>query len=76
MFWTKSKKPEPKPKPKPPRVAVHLTSGKTVVHYAWVRTIHPDGRLFLFDNPVGGGLVAEYVAGSWWSVTIGKRKVS
>lgn len=73
MMWFK-KKPAP-PKLKPTRVAVHCNNGSTVVHYAIYRTVHKDGRLTLHDGENGGCVVADYAAGHWMSVTIGKRSI-
>lgn len=77
MMWPFRKKapPAPKPKPKPARVAVHLKDGRTVVHVCRYRRIDADGSLHLFEREGGAGVVADYVAGSWYSVSCGKRAV-
>lgn len=62
-------------KQKPMRIAVHLVNGTTVVHYANFRSIFEDGRLSLHLKEGGGGVVADYAAGTWSSVTNGKRLI-
>lgn len=74
MFWLK-KKPTPKP-PVPKRVAVHRPDGTTVVHYAAYRTITGNGGLVLHNKTDQGHVVAQYAAGHWASLSVGKRKVS
>jgi len=68
--------PKPKPIPRASRIAVHLTDGRTIVHYAKRRTRRTDGSLVLHDGDDGGFIVAEYAAGSWSSMSTGTRKVS
>lgn len=75
MFNFFKKKPEVVKKLKPVRIAVHRMDGTTVVHYAVYRTIYSSGNLCLHDALGGGRVVADYAAGQWSSISIGKRNV-
>ena len=75
MFNFFKKKPEAVKKLKPVRIAVHGSNGVTVAHYAIYRTLKNDGGLSLHDKEDGGCVVADYAAGRWVSVTIGKRSI-
>lgn len=75
MFNWFKKKPAPVKKLRPVRIAVHRTDGTTVVHYAIYRTISGNGNLCLHDALGGGQVVADYAAGQWASISIGKRNV-
>lgn len=64
---------------KPPRVTVVLSNGDMVAHYAGRRVVE-DGRLVLYFGRISGeeakykdDIVAEYAAGSWVSLSTGKR---
>jgi hypothetical protein len=76
MSWFKKKPAEPKPLPKRYRVSVHLKNGQTVIHYAAFRTLRDNGGLGLHNRSDGNGTVADYAAGEWSSVSVGKRSVS
>jgi hypothetical protein len=58
------------------RISVHMADGSTVVHYATTREIRSDGGLSIIRKRGDERLlVADYTAGSWLSLSIGKRCV-
>lgn len=68
MFWKKKKK-----ECKPVRVSVFLADGRVVTHMGTGRTVTPSGRVTILDNDK---VVADYVAGTWTGLSVGKRTVS
>jgi len=58
------------PTPKRQTVFVYLADGTCRKHGAMYRTIRNNGALCLHDRDGGGGIVADYAAGSWVSMAV------
>jgi len=61
---------------RPPKITVITMNGERIVHYANFRRIDEKGMLSLFNHESGVRTVADYAPGTWYSVSVGTRKVS